>query len=65
MPKKQIPKFKTEAEERKFWDTHDTVDYFDAKNRVETDFPKLTRSKDKIRKRRSRSYSRFATLRDK
>jgi predicted DNA binding CopG/RHH family protein len=26
---KEIPKFKTEDEEREFWSTHDTTDYFD------------------------------------
>jgi hypothetical protein len=26
---KQIPKFKSEDEEREFWATHDSVDYFD------------------------------------
>ncbi|MBW7908115.1 MAG: BrnA antitoxin family protein [Kiritimatiellae bacterium] len=27
--KKKIPKFKTEAEERRFWQTHDSTDYID------------------------------------
>lgn len=27
--KLKIPKFKSEAEERRFWQVHDTVDYFD------------------------------------
>ena len=27
--KKNIPKFKTEAEERRFWQTHDSTDYID------------------------------------
>jgi predicted DNA binding CopG/RHH family protein len=26
---KSIPKFQSEAEERRFWDTHDSVDYVD------------------------------------
>ena len=26
---KPIPRFKTEAEERKFWETHDSTDYVD------------------------------------
>ena len=26
---KSIPAFKTEAEERKFWETHDSTDYID------------------------------------
>ncbi len=31
MPKqlKKIPKFKTEAQERRFWETHDSTDYVD------------------------------------
>jgi predicted DNA binding CopG/RHH family protein len=28
-PKKQIPKFRSEAEERRFWATHDSTDYLD------------------------------------
>jgi hypothetical protein len=27
--KKAIPKFKNEAQERLFWETHDLTDYFD------------------------------------
>lgn len=26
---KKLPKFKSESEERKFWKSHDTTDYFD------------------------------------
>jgi hypothetical protein len=26
---KTVPKFQTEAEERAFWESHDTADYFD------------------------------------
>jgi len=26
---KPIPAFKTEAQERKFWETHDSIDYVD------------------------------------
>ena len=28
-PKKRLPKFKSEAEERRFWATHDSTDYLD------------------------------------
>ena len=28
-PKKRLPKFKSEAEERRFWDTHDSTEYLD------------------------------------
>jgi len=35
-----IPKFKREEDEREFWQTHDTTDYFDfsKENRVEIEF---------------------------
>ena len=37
---KPVPKFRKEQDEREFWSTHDTTDYFDfAKmNRVEIEF---------------------------
>lgn len=37
---KQTQKSKRETEERKFWSTHDTTDYFDfsKQNRVEIEF---------------------------
>ena len=41
---KLIPKFKNEDEERDFWDTHDTTEYFDLKNQVILDLSKLKRS---------------------
>lgn len=28
-PKKRIPKFRSEAEERRFWATHDSTEYLD------------------------------------
>jgi predicted DNA binding CopG/RHH family protein len=28
-PRKKIPEFKTEAEEREFWESHDSSDYLD------------------------------------
>ena len=31
---KPIPKFRSRKEEREFWDTHDTTEYFDQKNLV-------------------------------
>ena len=34
-----MPKFRNEQDEREFWNTHDTTDYFDfSKNRVEIEF---------------------------
>jgi predicted DNA binding CopG/RHH family protein len=37
---KPMPKFKNERDEREFWTTHDTTDYFDfsESNRVEIEF---------------------------
>jgi len=38
---KRIPVFKSEAAERKFWQTHDTTEYFDAARSVRAVFPNL------------------------
>ena len=38
---KQIPKFKSEDEERDFWATHDATDYFDVSKAVRMKFPNL------------------------
>lgn len=39
---KQIPKFKSEDEEREFWAKHDTTEYFDiSKPILNPTFPKL------------------------
>jgi predicted DNA binding CopG/RHH family protein len=35
------PKFKTEAEERKFWETHDSTDYIDWSKAERARFPNL------------------------
>ena len=37
---KPVPKFRTEQDEREFWNTHDTTDYFDfsKSNRVKIEF---------------------------
>jgi len=37
---RQVPKFRKEQDEREFWNTHDTTDYFDFSNsnRVEIEF---------------------------
>ncbi len=36
---KPVPKFRNEQDEREFWSTHDTTDYFDfSKNRVQIEF---------------------------
>lgn len=38
---KLIPKFKNEDQEREFWSTHDTTEYFDMSHEVEFDFSEL------------------------
>ncbi|WP_298256267.1 BrnA antitoxin family protein [Bradyrhizobium sp.] len=42
MTKRNLPpKFKTEAEERKFWETHDSTDYVDWRKAERIRFPNL------------------------
>lgn len=43
MPKKlkKVPKFRNEAEERAFWESHDTADYFDLSKAQRARFPNL------------------------
>lgn len=36
-----IPKFASEDDERDFWATHDTTDYFDMEHPIEMDFSAL------------------------
>ena len=38
---KNLPKFRSEDEERAFWADHDVVDYFDWENSVRGSFPAL------------------------
>jgi predicted DNA binding CopG/RHH family protein len=38
---KPIPHFKTESEERKFWETHDSTDYMDWSKAERARFPNL------------------------
>ena len=38
---KKIPKFASENQERRFWSTHDTTDYFDYSKAVKVSFPNL------------------------
>lgn len=50
-PLKQIPAFASEAEERAFWDTHDSTDYMDWDQAVEVPpeaFRNLTRSAPRV-----------------
>ena len=43
MPRKfkQVPKFDNESQERAFWESHDTADYFDLGEAVPVRFPNL------------------------
>ena len=45
---KMTPKFKSEPEERKFWETHDTTDYFDWSKSEKVRFPNLKLSTQSI-----------------
>ena len=40
-PKKRIPKFRSEAEERRFWSTHDSTEYLDWRKAKRVLFPNL------------------------
>lgn len=45
---KRVPKFASEAEERAFWESHDTADYFDLSKAVPVSFPNLKPSTQAI-----------------
>jgi len=45
---KLIPKFKSEHEERRFWETHDSTEYFDSAKIVRASFPNLKLSTQSI-----------------
>ena len=45
---KSIPKFASEAEERAFWETHDTIDYIDWSDAQRVTFPNLKPSTETI-----------------
>ena len=38
---KAVPKFASESEERAFWESHDTADYFDLGKAARASFPNL------------------------
>ena len=46
--KKKIPKFKSEAEERRFWQQHDSSEYLDWTDAEEVILPRLKPSTRKI-----------------
>ena len=41
---KPVPAFRTEAEERAFWETHDSADYVDWSKAVRARFPNRRRT---------------------
>ena len=45
---KPIPDFATEAEEREFWETHDSTEYLDWSKAVRVRFPNLKPSSSSI-----------------
>ena len=48
MKLKPVPKFRNEAEERAFWESHDTADYFDLSKAKRVRFPSLKLSTQSI-----------------
>jgi len=45
---KAVPRFRSEAEERAFWESHDTADYFDLSKAERVRFPNLKLSTQSI-----------------
>jgi len=45
---KTIPTFKNDAEERAFWETHDTTEYFDTSKVKKVRFPNLKKTTKSI-----------------
>lgn len=45
---KPVPRFRNEAEERAFWESHDTADYFDLSKAQRVRFPNLKLSTTSI-----------------
>jgi predicted DNA binding CopG/RHH family protein len=48
MKLKPIPEFKTEAQEREFWETHDSAEYIDWSKAKKVQFPNLKASTQSI-----------------
>lgn len=46
--KRKVPKFRTEADERKFWESHDSGDYVDWSKAKGINFPNLKPSTESI-----------------
>ena len=47
MQKKSLPIFSSEAEERSFWESHDSSDYFDWSQAENVSMPNLRATDDK------------------
>jgi predicted DNA binding CopG/RHH family protein len=45
---KKIPQFKNEVEEREFWETHDSSEYFDLAQAKHVKFPQLKKTTKSI-----------------
>ena len=45
---KPVPRFRSEAEEREFWESHDSADYFDLSKAKRARFPNLKLSTTSI-----------------
>ena len=45
---KRIPSFESEAEEREFWETHDSSEYFDLSQAKRVRFPNLKKTTKSI-----------------
>jgi predicted DNA binding CopG/RHH family protein len=45
---KSVPRFRSEAEEREFWESHDTANYFDLSQAERVRFPNLKLSTSSI-----------------
>ena len=54
-PKKAIPKFKSEAEERRFWESHESTEFVDWKEADSVSLPNLKPSTKTISLRLSES----------
>ena len=55
-PSKTIPKFKTEKEERSFWEGNDTSEYFDLSKEARVTMPNLKPTTSSISLRLSQSF---------
>lgn len=64
-PKKRLPKFTSEAEERRFWSTHDSTKYLDWSKAKRVLFPNLKSSVKTISIRLPESFCSLAIARQR